>query len=113
MVSSIVMPMLPFPNPIFCAPALRLCNCNRVVADAELPLACREEASVSDPAEVSAGAADEEDTAKVAVVEVAVTGRAEMPVGVIGEVVATVGVTSGDVDDPATELMLETLLVEP
>jgi hypothetical protein len=73
-----------------------------------------DEAIESVPLLVSAKAAEEEEMANVAalVVDVEVTGGAEVPVGVTGEL--ALGARSGDVLGlgPVSEFMLDTLFVE-
>lgn len=83
-----------------------------MVAVPEVPLISVEEVIVSIPAEVSAGAADDDEMAKVAVVEVT-AGGAVIPVGTTGEVAVTVGASKGEVEGPDIELILEILFVEP
>jgi hypothetical protein len=81
--------MLPFPKPMRCAAALRLCCCSFVVAepDAKDPAVL----AVSDDV---AGSIAEGDNAKVVDVDVDVVGCATTPVGVTGDAV-TVAVAGG------------------
>lgn len=78
----IAIPIVPFPNPIFCAAALTLCCCNRAVADDE---ECEEVACM--PSVLACGSEAEGGKVKVADVEVDVVAGATMAVvGVDGDV---------------------------
>jgi len=105
------MPMLPLPSPIFCAAALRLCSCKRLVA-LELPPIVGDEVIVS--TEVVSAAMAEGGRANVVEVDVEVVGAAAMlEVAVTGDVPA-VGMIKGDTDVPVViEFTLDTLLADP
>ena len=106
MASIMAIPMLPFPSPIFCAAAFRLCNCSLLVAEAAPPLSAGV-AATSCPSIAEGGRAN------VAEVEVEVVGAAETPAGDSGVVMIGIpGVRVGEPDEEPASMAESVLLIE-